>query len=503
MQVEKAKVLWKYLEDSIPGSGLGYELPGPSHEQFMFDSSPTLLASGGERGSKSHTSAMKAVLLTLDFIAKHPKEASGAKAWIVAESYELCRPEFEYIAEWLMQLLPGTKPTNMIDPGQINVPVPGGEPLEIKTRSAADPKNLRAEAPVWTLLCEAALVRQDVYFRLLGRSAQARAQFPGFGQLIMSGTFENSLGWYPTLWTKWQSEAAQKEDHAASHSFPSHENRFIYPGGLDNEELKRAKAQLPEDVWKERHLAIPAPPSGRVFGSFDVTRHVAKVQYDPDLPVYFGVDPGYSGRSSTYAVVVTQPHDIVGESGETHQQWHVIDEIAINKLSTPGFTVRDICEMVKTKYWWGNDEVIGVIDVAGTYHAGAQESNTEVWQRELRIHLSSQKVDILPGIDRFKTMLTINPDTHMPNMIISPRARLLISELGGAPNPFDGQTHVYSYKTDTTGQLVSAKPHDDYCDSIKALTYLFVNKLGYATGRGLRQNIGVKRRTRRRIKARI
>ena len=95
MQAEKARVIWKYLEDSEPGSGLGYELPGSSHEAFMFDPSPTLLASGGERGSKSHTSAMKAVLITLDFIAKHPKEASGAKAWIVAESYELTRPEFE------------------------------------------------------------------------------------------------------------------------------------------------------------------------------------------------------------------------------------------------------------------------------------------------------------------------------------------------------------------------------------------------------------------------
>ena len=502
MLKSKAEILWKYVEDSEPGSGNGYELPGPSHEQFMFDNAQALLASGGERGSKSHTSAMKCVLVTLDFIARHPEAASGGIAWLVAESYELTRPEFEYIAEWLMTLIPGTKPTNMIDPGNIEVPVPGRKlPFVIKTKSASDPKNLRAEAPVWTMLCEAALVRQDVFFRLLGRSAQIRAQFPGFGQLIMSGTFENSLGWYPTLWTKWQSEAAQKEDHARSHSFPSHENRFIYPGGLDNPELLRAKAMLPEDIWKERHLAIPAPPSGRVFGSFDVTKHVTNVKYDSNLPIYLGVDPGYSGRSSTYAVEVAQKHILETEFGD-QDQWHIIDEIAINKISTPGFTVRDITEMVKNKYWFANEEVIGVIDVGGTQHNNAQESNVEVWQKQLGMYLSYQKVDILPGIDRMKTMLTVNPASHEPNMLISPKCRLLISEFGGAPNPFDGQTHVYSYKTDTTGNLVSAKPHDDYCDGIKALTYLFVNKLGYATGRGLRQNIGVRRR-RRRITANI
>ena len=153
--------------------------------------------------------------------------------------------------------------------------------------------------------------------------------------------------------------------------------------------------------------------------------------------------------------------------------------------------------MVRQKYWYGNDEVIGVIDVAGTQHNNAQESNVEVWQKELGMHLSYQKIDILPGIDRMKSMLAINPLTHEPNLIISPRCKLLISELGGAPNPFDGQTHVYSYKTDTTGELVSAKPHEDYSDGIKALTYLFVHKLGYATGRGLRRNIGVRRRKRR------
>ncbi len=56
----------------------------------------------------------------------------------------------------------------------------------------------------------------------------------------------------------------------------------------------------------ERYLAVPSPPSGRVHDRFDSTIHVKEVEYDPALPVYLGMNPGYSGASSNYAIVVAQ-----------------------------------------------------------------------------------------------------------------------------------------------------------------------------------------------------
>jgi len=492
MDKKVAEVIWKALEDSDPGSGEGYKMPGPSHEGFLFDGTPTTLVSGGERGAKSHTGAMKCMLITLDFIARHPLQASKGVSWLVGDSYELTRSEFDNLSEWFQTIVPGTKVSTRVDPGQIEVPVrhddhPGLRGVfTIKTKSAADPMSLRAEAPIWIYGCEAALLTQDVYFRLLGRAGQSRSMYKDFGQFILTGTFENSLGWYPTLWTKWQSGAAQVVDRARSFSFPSHENRFAWPGGEKNETLMHLKNMLPEDVYKERHLAIPAPPSGRVFGNFDSTVHVQKCSYDPDLPVYLGIDPGYSGRSSTYAVEAMQ---------KVADQWVVFDEIAINKISDPGFTVKDICYLAQQRYWWKNADKVGVIDIAGAAHAGAQESNEEVWLRETGLVLRHQRVNLLPGLDRMKTSLQVNPIHKEPGIIFDPSCKLVISELGGAVNPFDNQVHVYSYKTDRQGNVTDSRPRDDYCDGIKAIIYLLVDQMGYATGRGLRKRIRVKRRS--------
>ena len=58
MERKVAEVIWGALEDSDPGSGDGYRVPGPSHVGFLFDDTLTSLVSGGERGAKSHTGAM-------------------------------------------------------------------------------------------------------------------------------------------------------------------------------------------------------------------------------------------------------------------------------------------------------------------------------------------------------------------------------------------------------------------------------------------------------------
>ena len=97
-----------------------------------------------------------------------------------------------------------------------------------------------------------------------------------------------------------------------------------------------------------------------------------------------------------------------------------------------------------------------------------------------------------------KTSLQVNPIEKHPGIIFDASCRLVISELGGGVNPFDNQVHVYSYKTDRQGNITDARPRDDYCDGIKAIIYLLVDQMGYATGRGLRKRIRVKRRSLRR-----
>lgn len=486
-------------------SALSYT-PNPAQLAILDDQRSTQLVAGGYRGGKSRTASMKALLATLEFIARYRERAAGQVAWLVAADYEATRAEFMHpdgsLAVDLQKLWPGVSYTSRIDPGEIRIPVPSDDGsgsaghFTIRTKSAFDPTSLGMESPVWVILCEAARVSHDVYLRLLSRCSEARRRFPGFGWLHMEGTFEGSLGWYAALWTRWQSAAIQEREDARSFSLPSHSNTALFPGGETDPQIVALKRALPESKFLERHMGVPVPPSGRVHVAFDTSVHVRNTVYDPEKPVYLGIDPGYSGQPSTYAVEVCQVEKF--ENGQW--QWQVIDEIAVNKQAMPGFTVADVCELAMSRPWWQNPLKTGVIDVAGTAHAGAQESNAEVLRRLTGLTLRHEKVRILPGIDRFDTCLKVDDQTVEPGLVIDPSCELLISELGGGPNPFDGQAHIYRWATDRSCDVIGRVPRDEYCDGIKALTYLFVNTMGYATrsGRdsGATERIRVKSRRR-------
>jgi len=57
----------------------------------------------------------------------------------------------------------------------------------------------------------------------------------------------------------------------------------------------------------------------------------------------------------------------------------------------------------------------------------------------------------------------------------------LISELGGCPNPKDGQTRVYKWKMDREGNVVGDVPEDKNCDATKAIIYGLIDLFGYST----------------------
>ena len=460
--------------DSDPTNhpGEGYIPPGPSHEEFLFDRSHlTYFVAGGERGAKSWTTAAKAALLTIEFIQSHPKEANGLVAWVVANTYELTNVEMvECLEPFLATVIPGTRLYKNNQHWEIEVPTGLGGKFIIRTKSALDPETLRAEAPVWVLLCEVALVAEEAYGRLYGRMGQRRGQFPGFGQLILGGTFEGAVSWYPAMWTEFQSPEAARRAMTMSISLPSHENEFAWPGGINNPQLLDNRRVLTESEYLERHDAIPAPPSHRVHDRFDPKIHVRECKYDPDLTVYLGNDPGYAHPN---AVVVVQKHERFTNRGDKWIQWQAIDEIFI-----AGKTVQEVCDIAMDRFWWKNPNKVGVVDIAGRNHAGQQEPYAQIWQQKTGMSLMAEPVRIQPGIDRLNSMLSIDPVGQEPKFIIDPVCRGLIGELGGGPYPLDGKLHVYAWHLDRTGVRSGKVPRDEYNDAIKAVTYLFTNLMG-------------------------
>ena len=166
------------------------------------------------------------------------------------------------------------------------------------------------------------------------------------------------------------------------------------------------------------------------------------------------------------------------------EQVRVIDEVYERGLVTD-----EIIRVCQAREWW-QDVQFGAIDIAGTQHQ-AMAAPTEIWMRETGLYLANQRVRINEGTERLKAFLKPDPLNGHPKILVSPKAVGLLSEFGAAPNPFDGQTRVYKWKTDRDGNIVGQTPEDKYNHGVKALIYGIVDRFGYGFVRD-RERIKVK-----------
>ena len=103
-----------------------------------------------------------------------------------------------------------------------------------------------------------------------------------------------------------------------------------------------------------------------------------------------------------------------------------------------------------------------------------------MWQEIAGLYLEPTYVRIIEGVERFNTFLKIDPISKEPKIIFSPDCKGIISELGGGPNPFNGQTKVYSWATDREGNVLGTTPRDRYNHAVKAITYGLIHEFGHA-----------------------
>ena len=419
----------------------------PTDEQVAILESPYRfnLVAGGEQAGKS-------MVASKYLLGRFMETEEPGLYWLVAADYERTRAEFEYLVQDFATLGILKQASKRVDPGYIVL----ADGTRIETKSAKDPRTLAMRAPHGILGCEASQLDMETFFRLRGRCAPKR------GWMFLSGTFEGSLGWYPQMYTAW---AAGADPEARAYSLPSWTNKYLYPGGREDPEIQRLKEVASDDFYMERIEGKPSPPKGLVFTEFRPDAHVVDVEYVPDVPVHLWMDPGYAGG---YAVEVIQ---VQGE------QIQVIDEIY-----EVGLVTDEIIDIAKSRPWWP-DVKFGVIDIAGNQHQ-AMAAPAEVWLQQAGLYLSSQKVKINEGTERLKGWLKIDPRTHAPRIVFSPKCIGIMSEFGMAPNPFDGQTRAYRWKTDREGNIVGDTPEDKYNHGVKAIIYGLIDRFGYSYVQG-------------------
>ena len=415
----------------------------PTPEQLEVHRHPakSKLVAGGDRGGKSKVSSN-------EFLSRFYE---GRLYWLVAADYERTRPEFDYICAGFDKLGWDYHASKRVDPGEIIAA--GG--IRIATKSAQDPRKLAAEAPDGILACEASQLSHEDYLRMLGRLMEKN------GWMIMSGSFESSLGWYPELFNRWQ--VSENPNEYKSFSLPTWSNTYIFPGGRTDPKILEMEREMSRERFMERLGATPCPPQGRVFTEFSNAVHTGsggEYEFDPMCPVYLWIDPGYAHH---YAVEVVQ------RRGE---DVYIVDEVYEMGLTTP--QVIDLCK----KWKWWNKVDRGTIDIAGTQHQG-MPAPVEIWLKEGGIGLTAKKVPINDGTECLKRHLKVNPVTGRPNIFINSKCRGLISELGGAPSPDTGQPAVYRWKMDREGNIIGDIPEDKNNDAVKATIYGLVDLVGY------------------------
>ena len=442
---------------------------------------------GGERAGKSQEASSDFIVHLFEDMAKFKDES--LLYWLVAADYERTRAEFNYIVEFLGKLGMPVSASKRVDPGLIEVQYQG-EPkprLRIETKSGKDPRTLAMFAPHGIVGCEASQLDLETYFKCMARLAEKRGWFH------LSGTYEGSLGWWPGLAAAWRH--GNKDEQ--SFILPTPSNKILYPLGEKDPEIERLKRNSSDAFYMERIMGIAAPPKGMVFSEFRPDIHIREVEYDPNLPIYIWEDPGYG---HAHAIEVAQ----IAQGGQVR----VFDEIY-----EQGIITEDLIQACIMRPWWKNTNKTLVIDPNyATQHHGTH-SVAEIWlAAPAQLTAMGTKVKISEGTERLKSFLKVNPLTGEPGIVFSPKCKGVLSEVGAYPNPFDGQTKVYSWKMDREGNVIGDEPDDRWNDGCKAIIYGLVERFGLSSGgesqfftvstygstkrRGLLEELGISGRTR-------
>lgn len=416
---------------------VGYE-PNEGQELFHRDTSRVRLVAGGERAGKSYSTAM-------DAVARIGYVASQGTYWILGPDYAQPRIEFEYIVGAFQKL--------GVEPDSISMPVSKTNPWVaryeglciLETKTTNDIKKIASVALDGAIMAEAAQQEYEVFLKARGRIAERR------GWLVLSGTFESSLGWYAKAWERWQ---GANNEQARSFSLPTWGNLAVYPGGREDAEIKALEATYPSDLFMERFGAIPMKPQTVVLREFNHGDHVKEwVKYERGKPASIWVDPGYF--PGFYAVAVVQYHE--GEDGR-EQVW-IVDEIYEQEK-----TGQEVIAICKSREWWV-DVKDGVMDRAGRQHH-AHESQHSVWLQEGGVYLRSNYISVLDGIDRHRTFLK-DPGSGRARLLHAPHLKNTFEEYGNYRRPADAE-----------GRAVQEIPIDRNNHLMKAIAYGLYDRYG-------------------------
>jgi len=434
-------------------AALGYE-PNNAQADILrpwLDGLRFLLICGGERAGKSFTSVAAALA------RMGPSEDGEERTyWVVGPDYGQARAEFTYIHRALNKLglvAGASMPEAKTVPWVLHTTY--GATIETKTSS--DVTKLASFSVHGVLMVEAAQQTQETWFKLRGRVSETR------GWVILSGTLENSLPWYPSMLRKWK---GKNGDGGMSFSLPTWSNTAIYPGGYDDPEILLLRNTMPEDWFLKRFAAEAQKTHGLVIPEFEYATHVRELELAKDsagkpLPVHLAIDPA----THTYAVLFVQKVGVFT---------HVLD--AVYKHNMVAQEVIPICQ--ERPFWkYVNKKDGNVIDIAGTQRH-ANKSQVEIWKDLAGVEFACKWIPLEETINTVRFRLgkgnTLGePLVYFNSLLPNPEPLP-----DGRAGHFISEFELWKWPERAPNQSEAAKPLDKANDGIKALGYYLVHHFG-------------------------
>lgn len=415
----------------------GYN-PSPEQEAFHNSQARLRLVAGGVRAGKSFSTARECDKHTL---------AQDGLGWLVGPDYEQCRPEFEYLLSIYSQL--GVVQPNVSFPSRGPCSFTTSWGFKWQTKSSSDPISLASYAPNVLVMCEAAQQTHESYLKCLERTTQKNAP------LILSGTFESSLGWYAEMWEKWQ---GSNPEGGVSFSIPTWSNRKEFPGGREDHKILAAEASMSAERFQERYGGIPCKPAGLVFPQFDRRRHMRPldVLFDPKGEVEVWVDPAFH----CYAVLFVQ------RDGNLVK---ILDEVYMHNT-----IAQAVIPVITKTRWWEHSCNRGVIDIAAKQRH-ANVSQIEVWQETLR-KLGTHGVNwethrVREEVWREAIAFRLDPPGRDEPLLLFADHLNAGVDYDGRARGIIGELATYKWRPYNEGRAVSERPVKANEDALSALGY--------------------------------
>jgi hypothetical protein len=210
--------------------------------------------------------------------------------WIVGPTYDLAEKEFRVIWDDLivgqkLGLDKRVKRAYSKRSGEMWIEFPWQ--TRVECRSADHPEGLVGEKLHGVIMSEAAKHRKDTWERFVR---------PALGDVRGWATFPTTpegFNWLYDLWALGRSPDPAFKDYS-SWQFPSWDNPYLYPDGIDDAEIKLMRATILPAFFDQEIAAMFNAFVGKIYDEFQEVTHVKAHRYNPAWPNYMAFDWGFT-----------------------------------------------------------------------------------------------------------------------------------------------------------------------------------------------------------------